>query len=192
MSDDRTQREGLAKLVGTGVGLGICGVGLVVSVVYGMGGSAGPVGSAGTAAAGLPWVSLLPALNVSLNGLTALLLILGRLRIAAGDERAHQRLMKAALAVSTLFLISYLSYHAISGETHYPPGAPLRVAYLIFLASHILASAVSLPMILVTVIFAITGRRSAHRRLARWTWPLWLYVSVTGIGVFLWLQLALS
>ena len=89
--------------------------------------------------------------------------------------------MIAAFVFSTLFLVSYILHHALHGDVRYPLHAALRMVYLPLLASHIILAIVALPLILVTFFFSLTGRIPQHRKIARWTLPLWLYVSVTGV-----------
>lgn len=133
-----------------------------------------------------------PALHALLNLVAASLLVLGwmaikgRAPVAAGgkDERLHKRLMLAALAVSALFLASYLDYHAEVGSVPFWGTGALRAAYLVVLVPHIVLAAVMVPFILATVGFALSGRLERHRGLARWTLPVWLYVSVTGVLVY--------
>jgi putative membrane protein len=134
--------------------------------------------------------AFLPALNAVLNGLSAIALLVGYTLIRARRIVAHRAAMLAAFAFSTLFLVSYILHHALHGDVRYPVHAALRMVYLPLLASHILLAIVALPLILVTFFFALSGRISQHRALARWTFPLWLYVSVTGVLTFIMLRLA--
>jgi putative membrane protein len=98
--------------------------------------------------------------------------------------------MMTAFAFSTLFLISYILHHYLHGDVYYPAQAAYRTLYRTLLASHILLAVVALPLILVTFFFSLTGRIPLHRRIARWTFPLWLYVSVTGVVTWAMLRLA--
>jgi len=125
--------------------------------------------------------SFLPALNAALNGLSAISLLIGYTFIRARRIPAHRAAMISAFIFSTLFLVSYIAHHALHGDVRYPLGAPLRSVYLPLLASHIILAIVALPLILVTFFFSLTGRIPEHRRIARWTLPLWLYVSITGV-----------
>ena len=125
--------------------------------------------------------AFLPALNAALNGLSAISLLIGYTFIRARRIPAHRAAMISAFIFSTLFLVSYIAHHALHGDVRYPLGAPLRSVYLPLLASHIILAIVALPMILVTFFFSLTGRIPEHRRIARWTLPLWLYVSITGV-----------
>jgi len=134
--------------------------------------------------------AFLPALNALLNGLSAVALLIGYMLIRARRISAHRASMLSAFGFSTLFLISYILHHALHGDVRYPVHAALRMVYLPLLASHILLAIVALPLILVTFFFALSGRISMHRAVARWTFPLWLYVSITGVITYAMLRLA--
>lgn len=133
----------------------------------------------------------LPALNASLNGLATLLLTAGFVFIKRGNQSAHRNCMIAALAVSTLFLVSYLSYHyqmkAHHGEAHTkfvnPP--EFRPIYLTILFTHLIGAFAIVPLVLITTTRAFKQRFEAHKKIARWTWPIWMYVSVTGVVIYL-------
>ena len=135
-------------------------------------------------------LGFLPALNALLNGLSATALLIGYIFIRAKRIQAHRAAMIAAFAFSTLFLVSYIFHHALHGDVRYPVHAALRSVYLPLLASHILLAIVALPLVLVTFFFSLTGRIREHRKVARWTFPLWLYVSVTGVVTYILLRLA--
>jgi putative membrane protein len=134
--------------------------------------------------------SFLPALNAALNGLSAIALLVGYTFIRARRIPAHRAAMISAFIFSTLFLVSYILHHALHGDVRYPLHAALRSIYLPLLASHIILAIVALPLILVTFFFSLTGRIPQHRKIARWTLPLWLYVSVTGVLTWAMLRLA--
>jgi putative membrane protein len=136
--------------------------------------------------------AFLPPLNALLNGMSAVALLIGYVQIRAGRVAAHRAAMMAAFAFSTLFLIGYILHHALHGDVRYPLHAALRSLYLPLLASHILLATLALPMVLVTFFFSLTGRISQHRKVARWTFPLWLYVSATGVITWAMLRLALG
>lgn len=137
-------------------------------------------------------VSFLPAVNASLNATATVLLLSGFIAIRRGRRDVHRAFMIGALSVSVLFLISYLTYHSIHGDTKYPADAPLRVFYLIVLATHVLLSAI-LPFFVITIVYlAARGRFEKHRRIARIALPIWLYVSVTGVAIFFMLKNALA
>jgi putative membrane protein len=135
-------------------------------------------------------LAFLPALNALLNGLSATALLLGYTFIRARRIPAHRAAMLTAFAFSTLFLVSYILHHALHGDVRYPAHAALRLVYLPLLASHIILAVVALPLILVTFFFSLTGRIPQHRKVARWTFPLWLYVSITGVITWAMLRLA--
>jgi putative membrane protein len=132
----------------------------------------------------------LPALNALLNGLSAVALLIGFTFIRARRIASHRASMITAFVFSTLFLASYILHHYLHGDVRYPLHAALRSVYLPVLASHILLAIVALPLVLVTFFFSLSGRIPQHRKVARWTFPLWLYVSVTGVVTWAMLRLA--
>jgi putative membrane protein len=134
--------------------------------------------------------AFLPALNALLNGLSATALLIGYTFIRAHRIAAHRASMLTAFGFSTLFLVSYILHHALHGDVRYPVHAALRSVYLPLLASHIVLAVVALPLVLVTFFFSLTGRIPQHRKVARWTFPLWLYVSITGVVTYVMLRLA--
>lgn len=137
-------------------------------------------------------MAFLPAVNAIMNGASATALLIGFLFIRSRNIAAHRRSMITAFGFSVLFLIGYVLHHALHGDIRYPVDAPYRGVYLPILISHIVLSAVALPMILTTFFFSLTGRFPQHRRIARWTFPLWLYVSITGVVTYMMLRLAMS
>ena len=130
----------------------------------------------------------LPALNAILNGLCAIALCVGLYFIKHHNIAAHRKSMLLAFAFSSVFLASYIVNHALHADTIFPGHGPVRTLYLSILASHIILSIVALPMVLTTFFFSLTGRFAMHRKIARLTFPIWLYVSVTGVVVFVFLQ----
>ena len=142
------------------------------------------------AAAATSDYAFLPALNAVLNGLSATALLIGYTFIRARKIKAHRASMITAFAFSTLFLLSYIAHHALHGDVRYPLHGSLRSIYLPLLASHIILAVVALPMVLITFFFSLSGRIPQHRKIARWTFPLWLYVSVTGVITYVMLRLA--
>ena len=130
----------------------------------------------------------LPAFNAFFNAVAASLLIAGRLAITRGKRRLHQQLMLSALAASALFLVTYITYHAGYGDTKFAGQGLVRPFYFAILISHIGLSAVVFPAILTSVYLALSDRLPQHRRVARWTWAGWMYVSVTGIVIWLMLH----
>ena len=129
-------------------------------------------------------VSDLPALNASLNALASLFLLAGYVFVRRKRIAAHRACMLGALATSALFLTSYLIYHYNVGSRPFTGTGPIRLVYFAILISHVLLAIAIVPMVLVTVSRALTGRFDRHRRIARITWPLWMYVSVTGVIVY--------
>lgn len=132
-----------------------------------------------------PWAGRLPALNALLNTTCSILLASSWVAIRRGRAQLHQRLNLAAFVLSSLFLASYVTFHALVAPTRFPADNPLRPLYLGILLSHTLLAVVVLPMVLMSFWLALRGRLAGHRRLARWTMPVWLYVTVTGVVVYL-------
>lgn len=128
---------------------------------------------------------LLPHLTAALNALSAVFLLAGFAFIRLGDRRNHRRAMIAALAASAAFLAVYLVHHATTPVFAFPGEGLVRTLYYAMLISHVVLATIVTPMVLVTAVRALRGRFTLHRRLARWTLPVWLYVSVTGVGVYL-------
>ncbi len=126
----------------------------------------------------------LPALNAALNGTSALLLAVGYIMIRWKKITAHKVCMLSAFGTSTLFLISYLTYHYHVGSIHFAGQGRIRALYFTILISHTILAVAILPLALVTVYRALKGRFDRHVRIARWTLPIWLYVSVTGVIVY--------
>ena len=127
----------------------------------------------------------LPAVNASLNALSAVFLTAGYLLIRNGRQQAHQRCMLAALATSTVFLACYVVYHANIGSKPYGGQGLLRLVYFSILLTHVVLAATVVPLALVTASRGLRRRLAAHVRIARWTLPIWLYVSVTGVVIYL-------
>jgi len=136
--------------------------------------------------------AFLPAMDAVFNGLAAISLLIGFTFIRARKIKQHRASMITAFVFSTLFLIGYIAHHYLHGDIYYPPNADHRTFYLCLLASHIILAVVALPLILVTFFFSLSGRIPQHRRIARWTFPIWLYVSVTGVITYVMLRLALG
>lgn len=129
-------------------------------------------------------LAFLPAVNASFNALAGVLLLFGFVAIRRGKRRVHMAFMLSAVASTSLFLAGYLTYHFIHGDTKYAGPAAVRPVYLFVLATHVLLSMVVLPLVFATLRYAALRRFDAHRRLARWLWPIWMYVSVTGVLVY--------
>ena len=129
--------------------------------------------------------SVLPTVNATLNGIAGLLLACGYAAIRGGRIPLHRACMLAAFATSALFLVSYLTYHFHSPVNPFQGQGPVRALYFALLISHIVLAAAVVPLALLTLSRALRGRFARHRRIARWTLPIWLYVSVTGVLVYL-------
>jgi putative membrane protein len=156
--------------------LGLSAVALLVlvGVIYGHG-----------RAAEVPvWVSWLPAVNALLNGTSAVFLVLAYRAIRRRDVVTHVRRVLVSLGASTLFLVSYIVYHSVHGDSKFGGVGLIRPVYFFILISHIALSAVVLPLIFMSLFFSLSGRFPRHKAIARYTFPVWLYVSVTGVLVF--------
>jgi uncharacterized membrane protein YozB (DUF420 family) len=127
----------------------------------------------------------LPAVNATLNAVAAAFLVTGYVLIRRGHRKLHERCMLAALAASTAFLLSYVIYHYHAGSRPFPGTGPIRTLYFVILGTHIPLAALIVPLALVTAFRGLRGQYDRHVPLARWTLPLWLYVSVTGVAIYL-------
>lgn len=130
-------------------------------------------------------ISDLPALNATLNGTAALLLAAGYVLIRTGRQEAHKRCMLGALTASVLFLVSYVIYHANTGSRPFPGTGPVRIVYFTILITHVVLAVTIVPLALITANRGLRAHFDRHVRIARWTLPLWLYVSVTGVVIYL-------
>jgi putative membrane protein len=147
---------------------------LLLGIIYGHG-----------RAAEVPaWVAFLPALNAFLNGTSAVFLVAAFVAIKRRDVRAHSRRVLVSLGASALFLVSYIVYHSVRGDTHFAGQGLIRPVYFFILVSHVALSAVALPLVFFSLFFSLSGRFPRHKKIARYTFPIWLYVSVTGVLVF--------
>ena len=155
-------------------GVSVAALGLLFAVIYGH-------GRATTVPA---WVSWLPALNALLNGTSAVFLVLAYRAIRRRDVVTHSRRILTSLGASALFLVSYIVYHSVHGDTPFGGHGLVRPFYFAILISHIVLSAVALPFVFLSFFFSLSGRFPTHKKIARYTFPLWLYVSVTGVLVF--------
>ena len=126
----------------------------------------------------------LPTLNAVLNTSSAVLLLLGWILIRRGNREGHRRAMLGALTCSALFLVSYLIYHFQVGSVRFTGEGPIRTVYFVILISHTVLATVILPLVLLTVVRALRGDFARHRSVARWTLPLWAWVSVSGVVVY--------
>ena len=134
----------------------------------------------------------LPAVNASLNALSGLLLLVGYTLIRTRRVELHRKVMIAAFVASSLFLVCYVVYHAQVGSVRFTRHGFVRPLYFTILITHVTLAAVVLPLAIVTLSRGLSSRYSLHRRIARWTFPLWLYVSVTGVITYVMLRLAMS
>ena len=130
-------------------------------------------------------LEVLPSLNAFLNSTCALLLLVGHHKLKLGNREAHRKLMTSAFIVSVCFLISYLTYHAFHGTTQFMGEGWIRPVYFTILISHTILAACVAPLAIISLRLGLKGRFVAHARLARWTYPIWLYVSFTGVAVYL-------
>ncbi|HVA95604.1 MAG TPA: DUF420 domain-containing protein [Candidatus Dormibacteraeota bacterium] len=128
-----------------------------------------------------------PAWNAILNGSSGVLVLVGYVMIRRKRILAHKVCMLAATATSAAFLISYVDYHLHAGVVRFPGHGGARVAYLTMLTSHTILAMVIVPLVIITLVRALKGRFADHKRIARWTLPLWAYVSVTGVLIYIWL-----
>jgi len=122
--------------------------------------------------------------NAFLNGSVALLLVAALIAVKQKNYTLHKRTMLSAMVLSSLFLVSYIAHHVLSGDTVYPKDAPLRAFYFAVLITHIILAAVILPFILFTTYRGLTADFQAHKKIARITWPIWFYVAVSGVVVY--------
>ncbi len=130
-------------------------------------------------------LTFLPPIYASINGLTALVLILAVIQIKKGNRRTHERLMKFAISLSVLFLVMYVAYHMTSDSTPFGGEGAIRYVYFFILITHIALSIVIIPLVLITYVRALAERFDKHKKLAKITFPIWLYVAITGVVVYL-------
>ena len=126
----------------------------------------------------------LPAVNATLNATSGVLLLIGYLLIRSGRRQQHRAVMLAAFTASSLFLVSYVVYHAQVGSVRFTREGFVRPLYYAILITHVTLAATVLPLAIVTLTRGLNGRFREHRRIAKWTFPIWLYVSVTGVLVY--------
>lgn len=130
-------------------------------------------------------LSFLPPIYATTNGITAIVLLLGVIAIKNGKQKLHERLMTFAIALSVAFLVMYVAYHMTSDSTKFGGEGIIRYVYFFILVTHILLSIIIIPLVLITYVRALAQRFDRHRKIARITFPLWLYVAVTGVVVYL-------
>ena len=134
------------------------------------------------------WTNNLPGFHASMNALCCLFLVAGLVFIKKGNKPAHVAMMLSSLGSSFIFLVSYLLYHHFHGDTPFQGQGTVRVLYFFILITHIILSAINFPMILLTIFLAWKKEFESHRRWARWTLPIWLYVSFTGVLIYILLK----
>lgn len=128
---------------------------------------------------------LFPLFHAVINGMTALLLLTGFTLIKKGNKLAHRKVMTTAFVLSAIFLVSYVISKISNEPVPYPDDAPLKALYLFILITHIILSGIILPLVLYTMYFAWTQKFEKHKKIARWTFPIWLYIAITGVLVYL-------
>jgi putative membrane protein len=137
-------------------------------------------------AANVPeWASLLPRLNAIINATCSVLLVTSFLAIKRGNVSLHKVLNLSTFVLSSIFLVSYIVFHSFGVETRFPEDNPLRPLYLFILLTHIVLAAAVFPLVLVSLYLGLGGQVERHRKVSRFTFPIWLYVTVTGVVVFL-------
>lgn len=129
-------------------------------------------------------VHLLAKANALINGTVSILLVAALVAVKKKNFEAHKKLMKGAIYLSVLFLVTYIGHHMFAGETEFPKDHSFRTFYLIILSTHIVLAAIILPFILFTAYRALIAEFPAHKKLAKYTWPIWFYVAVTGVAVY--------
>jgi putative membrane protein len=132
-----------------------------------------------------PFVKFLPTFNAFINGTCSILLVASYYFIRKKDINTHKKLNITTFILSSVFLLSYVTFHSYGIETRFPADNPIRPYYLIILISHIILAAVVLPLVLISFYFGLTGKVQAHRKITRFSFPIWLYVTVTGVVVYL-------
>jgi len=131
------------------------------------------------------WATWLPGFNAMINSICTVLLVAAWRAIKQGRVALHKRLNLTTFVLSSVFLVSYVVYHSFGIETRYPADAPLRPLYLVILLSHIVLAAAVLPLVLISFYWALAGQIDRHRKLVKYSFPIWLYVTTTGVIVYL-------
>ena len=129
-------------------------------------------------------VHLLAKANAIINGTVSVLLVAALVAVKSKNFELHKKLMKGAIFLSVIFLVTYIGHHMFAGETEFPKDSPMRGFYLVILSTHIVLAAIILPFILFTAYRALIAEFPEHKKLARYTWPIWFYVAVTGVIVY--------
>jgi len=133
----------------------------------------------------VPPLSFLPPIYATINGITAIVLVAGVWAIKNGNRKLHQRLMTTAIALSVAFLVMYVAYHMTSETTSFGGKGMIKLIYFFILISHILLSIAVIPLVLITYVRALASKFDKHKKIAKITFPIWLYVAVTGVVVYL-------
>lgn len=131
------------------------------------------------------WAKSLPLLNATINATCSLLLVSSLMAIKRKNIQLHKKLNITTFVLSSLFLVSYIIFHSFGVETKFPVDNPIRPIYLFILLTHIILAAIVLPLVLVSFYFGLTGKIDRHRKVSKFTFPVWLYVTVTGVVVYL-------
>jgi putative membrane protein len=134
---------------------------------------------------GVERLGFLPPIYATINAFTAIILVLGVFQIKKGNRKAHENLMKTAIGLSALFLVMYVIYHMTSSSTPYGGEGPIRTVYFVILISHILLSIAIIPLVLISFVKALSQRFDKHKKIAKITFPIWLYVTITGVIVYI-------
>jgi len=134
---------------------------------------------------GVERLGFLPPIFATINGLTAIILILAVVQIKKGNRKNHERLIKTAIMMSVVFLLLYITYHMTSDSTKYGGEGSLKYVYYFILLTHIVLSVVVIPFVLITFVRGLTGQFEKHKKIAKITFPLWLYVAISGVVVYL-------
>ncbi len=132
-----------------------------------------------------PFVSFLPKLNAFINATCSVLLVISLYFIRKKNIEMHKKLNILTFILSSVFLLSYVTFHSFGVETKFPADNPARPYYLVILSTHIVLAAIVLPLVLMSFYYGLTNKIKTHRRLTRWSFPIWLYVTVTGVIVYL-------
>lgn len=140
------------------------------------------------ASAKMPWIKNLSFLNATFNAFSTMFLLLGLNQIKKRNFARHMNYMISAFITSSLFLVSYIVYHHFAGDTPFEGEGLIRPIYFFVLISHIVLSAFVVPLVLSSFFFAFSGKFETHRKVSKWTFPIWLYVSVTGVLIFILLK----
>ncbi|PVY41651.1 putative membrane protein [Pontibacter virosus] len=130
-------------------------------------------------------VSFLPTLHAILNSITAFALVIGYYNIRKGNIKVHRAAMATAFGLSAIFLVSYVTYHFLGERTIYGGDGYLKLFYYFILLTHIVLAVVIVPLVLLSMYFALSNQFARHRRISKWTFPIWLYVAVTGVLVYI-------